>query len=154
MKVVSKKSLMERVTVARCGCWIWDGARSKEGYGVLRWGDTQRPAQRLIWEAFVGPIPDGYTVRSRKLSVCVGKACCNPAHHRLVGPVVETTPEFCKKGHQLTADNVVIENRSGRVYKRCRICRREAWRNWQRLHLVSGSIMRKDKSTRSRGKDS
>ena len=133
MKIVSQKSLMERVTVARCGCWIWDGARSKEGYGVLRSGDTQRPAQRLFWETFVGPIPDGYTVRSRKLSVCVGKACCNPAHHRLQGPVVETALQTCKQGHLLTADNVVIENRNGRQFKRCRICRREAWRSWQKF---------------------
>ena len=133
MKIVSQKSLMERVTVARCGCWIWDGARTKEGYGVLRSGATQRPAQRLFWETFVGPIPDGYTVRSRKLSVCVGKACCNPAHHRLQGPVVETALQTCKQGHLLTADNVVIENRNGRQFKRCRICRREAWRSWQKF---------------------
>jgi len=134
MKTVSGKSLMERVTIARCGCWIWDGARSKEGYGVLRLGDSQRPAKRLFWETFVGPIPEGYTVRSRKLPACVGKACCNPAHHQLQGPVVETAMQTCKQGHLLTADNVVIENRKGREFKRCRICRREAWRSWQKLH--------------------
>jgi hypothetical protein len=48
MKIVSPKSLMERVTVARCGCWIWDGALSKEGYGVLRTEDGQRSAQRIF----------------------------------------------------------------------------------------------------------
>ena len=83
MKIVSQSDLMERVTSARSGCWIWEGAKSKEGYGVLRLDNGQRQAPRLFWETFVGPIPDGYTVRSRKLPACVGKACCNPAHHRL-----------------------------------------------------------------------
>jgi hypothetical protein len=47
MKIISKRSLMERVTVARGGCWIWEGARSKEGYGVRRWEGGQRSAQRF-----------------------------------------------------------------------------------------------------------
>jgi hypothetical protein len=67
MKIVSPETLMERVTKARSGCWIWEGARSKEGYGVLRLDDGQRQAPRLFWETFMGPVPDGYTVRSRKL---------------------------------------------------------------------------------------
>jgi hypothetical protein len=134
MKIVSQSDLMGRVTKARSGCWTWEGARSKEGYGVLRTDDGQRQAPRLFLETFVGPIPDEYTVRSRKLPACVGKACCNPAHHRLQGPVVWTEVPSCKKGHLLTADNVVTENRNGRLFTRCRICRREAWKVWQKQH--------------------
>ena len=59
MKIVSRKSLMERVTVAGGNCWIWNGARSKEGYGVLRCESGQRTAPRLFWETFVGPILRG-----------------------------------------------------------------------------------------------
>jgi hypothetical protein len=132
MKIVSKASLMERVTIGRRGCWVWNGARSKEGYGVLRWGDSQRPAPRLFWESFVGIIPTDHRILSRKVPGCVGKACCNPAHHRLQGPVISTELEFCKLGHPLTGDNVVVENRNGSEFKRCRTCRREAWRTWQR----------------------
>jgi hypothetical protein len=132
MKIASQKSLMERVSVVGGGCWIWTGARSKDGYGVARWGDTQRAAPRLFWEAFVGPIPEGYRVRSRKLSSCAGKLCCNPAHRRLQGPIDESVLRACKHGHLLTPDNAVIENRNGRKFKRCRICRREAWRSWQK----------------------
>jgi hypothetical protein len=36
MKIVSKASLMERVTIGRRGCWVWNGALSKEGYLVPR----------------------------------------------------------------------------------------------------------------------
>ena len=139
MRVVSKASLMERVTVGRRGCWVWNGALSKEGYGVLRWGDGQRPAPRLFWESFVGIIPPGHRIVSRKVTGCAGKACCNPAHHRLQGPVVSTELEFCKLGHPLTGDNVVVENRNGREFRRCRTCRREAWRNWQRQNSSAGA---------------
>jgi len=132
MKIASKASLMERVTVTRRGCWMWSGALSKEGYGVLRCGAGQRPAPRLFWESFVGVIPPGHRILSRRVPGCVGKACCNPAHHRLQGPVVSTELEFCKRGHPLTGDNVVVENRDGHEFKRCRTCRREAWRTWQR----------------------
>lgn len=46
----------------------------------------QRTTPRPFWECFVGgPIPEGYNVRSRKLPACVGKACCNPGHQRLLG---------------------------------------------------------------------
>ena len=132
MKIVSQASLMERVTVTRHECWVWEGARSKEGYGVLRFGDEQRSAPRLFWESFVGIIPVGFRVLSRKLPKCAGKACCNPIHHRLQGPVVEQELAVCKQGHPLTPENVVVENRNGRRFERCRICRREAWRDWQK----------------------
>jgi hypothetical protein len=137
MKIVSQASLMERVTVTRQGCWVWEGARTKEGYGVLRLGDVQRPAPRIFWESFVGIIPPSYRVLSRKLPNCAGKACCNPAHHRLQGPLVEQELKICKQGHPLTTENVVVENRNGRPFRRCRICRREAWRGWQKQNPPS-----------------
>ena len=77
-------------------------------YGVLRTAAGQRAEPHLFWESFVGPIPECYQVRSRKLQVCVGKACCNPAHHRVQGPVVETALTSCNAGHPLTPDNVVV----------------------------------------------
>jgi hypothetical protein len=133
MRIVSRKSLVERVAVSG-GCWIWTAARSKEGYNVLRTEAGQRTASRLFWGSFVGPIPGGYNVRSRKLPTCVGKACCNLEHHRLLGPVEETALTTCKAGHLLTPDNVVLENRNGRPFKRFRICRWEAWKGWQKQH--------------------
>jgi hypothetical protein len=120
MKIVSKASLMERVTIGRRGCWVCNGALSKEGYGVLRCGDGQRPAPRLFWESFVGIFTPNHRILFRKVPGCVGKACCNPAHHRLQGPVVSSELEFCMLGHPLTGDNVVVENRNGREFKRCR----------------------------------
>jgi hypothetical protein len=148
MKIVCQASLMERVEVTRHGCWVWVGATSKEGYGVLRWGDKQRPAPRLFWESFVGVIPLGYRVISRKLAKCAGKVCCNPAHHRLQGPVVEQELKLCKQGHPLTPENLVVENRRGRRFERCRICRREAWRSWQKQRSSSAEVEVRKKPVR------
>ena len=132
MKTVRKASLMERVTIGRRECWVWNGVFSKEDYGVLRCGDGQRPDEHVLWELFVGTISPDHRILSRKVPGCVGKACCNPAFHRLHGPLVSTELEFCKLGHPLSGDNVVVENRNGREFKRCRTCPREAWRSWQR----------------------
>jgi hypothetical protein len=128
-----------------------DGALSKEGYGVLRCGDGQRPAPRLFWESFVGIIPPNHRILSRKVPGCVGKACCNPALHRLQGRVVSTELEFCKLGHPLTGDNVVVENRNGREFKRCRTCRREAWRSWQRQKTSESKHDRLNETRESEG---
>jgi hypothetical protein len=105
--------------------------------------DGQRPAPRLFWESFVGIIPPNRRILTRKVPGCVGKACCNPAHHRVQGPVVSTEVSACKKGHLLTADNVVIENRNGRLFKRCRLCRREVGKGWQKQRSSPAEGMRK-----------
>jgi hypothetical protein len=116
---------------------IGSGAvRDGEQYGLAilvfqrRTGVVRRSVEFV---AVVGAsILPNHRILSRKVPGCVVKACCNPAHHRLQGPVVSTELEFCKLGHPLTGDNVVVENRNGREFKRCRTCRREAWRSWQR----------------------
>ena len=138
MEILSQQCLLERVKMIPEGCWVWTGAKSKDGYGVMRWENTQRTAPRIFWESFVSPIPPGYRVIANDMPGCVGRACCNPSHHRLQGRVVETASDRCKEGHLLTPDNVVIENRKGRKFKRCRICRREAWRSWQRQSSSAG----------------
>jgi hypothetical protein len=69
------------------GHWRWPGAVNWEGYGRLRIrprkGEAGRPrevlAHRAAWLAFVGPIPDGYVVRS----TCGVRDCTRPDHHEL-----------------------------------------------------------------------
>jgi hypothetical protein len=119
-------------------------------HGVLRAGDGQRPAPRVFWETLVGIIPLGHRILSRKVPGCVGKACCNPAHHRLQGSIVSTKLEFSKLGHPLTGDNVVVENRNGREFKRYRTSRREAWRSWQRQKASENELAKSKPRKRSK----
>lgn len=60
------------------GCWIWQRAKLRGGYGAAYDPDTQRTigAHRQMYERHVGPVPDGLHV----LHKCDNPACVNPDH--------------------------------------------------------------------------
>jgi hypothetical protein len=71
------------------GCWEWQGSRSRSGYGRWRVGDKLQQAHRVLYEEFVGPIPDGLDLDH----LCRNRACVNPGH---MEPV--TRQENCQRG--------------------------------------------------------
>jgi hypothetical protein len=58
-------------------CWLWQGAKS-QGYGVIQLGRGKGTAKahRVVYEALVGPIPEGMTLDH----LCFEPSCVNPAH--------------------------------------------------------------------------
>ncbi len=62
------------------GCWLWQGAEMKNGYGKIHLGGqyrrTKELAHRAAYELFVGTIPAGLLVLHR----CDVPSCVNPAH--------------------------------------------------------------------------
>lgn len=77
MKITEKiiKRFFSKVTVA-AGCWLWNAAKSKHGYGsfcVL--GKTFR-AHRISWVIKNGDILDNLFV----LHKCDNPSCVNPEH--------------------------------------------------------------------------
>lgn len=58
------------------GCWLWAGASNPEGYGRIWVEDRLGYTHRVAYEAFVGPIPDGYDIDH----LCRNRGCCNPDH--------------------------------------------------------------------------
>jgi len=58
-------------------CWIWQGTLDKRGYGRVR-GESGKVgrAYRVVYEAHVGPIPEGLHLHHH----CEVKACVNPDH--------------------------------------------------------------------------
>lgn len=74
------ENLFNRTRPAGGGCWLWLGAKSTDGYGVVTIGGTREYAHRLAFAIQHGPIPDGYDVRQR----CHVRACIAPQHLRLV----------------------------------------------------------------------
>jgi len=57
------------------GCWEWQGARNKDGYGAVGIRDGNQRVHRLSYEANIGPIGDMCVLHS-----CDNPPCCNPLH--------------------------------------------------------------------------
>lgn len=57
-------------------CWPWKTSLDTSGYGQMRINRVMRKANRIAYELFVGPIPNGLCV----LHSCDNPACVNPSH--------------------------------------------------------------------------
>ena len=57
------------------GCWNFTGA-TVTGYGRIGYADTHRLTHRIMYEALVGPVPEGLDLDH----LCRNRACCNPQH--------------------------------------------------------------------------
>lgn len=125
--------LMEKVVVDPSGCWLFTGARAS-GYGRISKGGHSggiAPAHRVVYEALVGPIPDGLQLDH----LCRVRHCVNPAHLEPVTPrenllrgetltSQHAAKTHCVNGHALSSENVRMTREGSR---RCRTCER-FWR--------------------------
>lgn len=73
----SKKKYPQTITISDGGCWIWNGAKSPEGYGRLPspiFGTDYTHRYQYILR--YGEIPNGKMLDHR----CRVRICCNPEH--------------------------------------------------------------------------
>lgn len=108
------------------GCWIWQLALTKAGYGQTSMLNAPWPAHRLAYFLFVGDFDPSLDIDH----LCRVRACCNPAHLEPVPAKVnllrstnhvaaQVKATHCPKGHPYSGDNLVIRP-SGR--RGCRAC--------------------------------
>lgn len=125
------------------GCWPWQGALLSNGYATTQWLGKRRGAHRVMYEIFVGPIPEGLQLdhlchgrdRSCPGGACVHRRCVNPSHLEPVtckenlnrGVNAKSAKTHCPKGHPYD----VVYVRNGRTRRECLTCRRAAWRAWK-----------------------
>jgi hypothetical protein len=58
-------------------CWCWIGSRwSRNGYGRAWDGKKERQVHRILYEEFIGPIPEGLILDH----LCRRRYCVNPWH--------------------------------------------------------------------------
>lgn len=113
------------------GCWRWQLATDRDGYGRIAIRHVPYAAHRISYETFVGPIPEHFQIDH----LCRTRSCVNPKHLRAVdsrtntfAPGSEATAALnaakvrCPQGHEYTW------YQEQRV---CRPCRAEASARWR-----------------------
>lgn len=102
------------------GCWVYGGQKNRQGYGQY----AGKKAHRLMYEIFVGPIPDGLVIDH----LCRNTSCVNFSHLEPVTQRINTLRGInhvalqakqasCKRGHPFDQDNT-------RIYRGRRTCRK------------------------------
>jgi hypothetical protein len=68
----------------RSPCWLWEGSKHKDGYGMVKRGGFHGYAHRLFYSMEKGPVPVGMQLDH----LCRVRECCNPNHLEPVTPAV------------------------------------------------------------------
>lgn len=122
---------MDRVLVGP-GCWEWDGAHSKDGYGYV-WRDGKVvPAHVAVYEAVIRPLEPGEELDHE----CRNHGCVRPGdgHTEAVTHKVNmergiwATKTHCPANHPYDEENTKV-TREG--WRQCRICQRKHWHTWK-----------------------
>ena len=132
------KRIASKIEIRDCGyataCWVWAGACSSSGYGLLKWETHTVSSHRLVYELLVGPIQDGLeTDHLCRIPLCANPAHLEPVTHRenvMRGnsiSALNARKTHCPKGHTYDEKNTrLVPHRAGR---KCIECERERERS-------------------------
>lgn len=129
MKKLTRNSAIERFltkTNRTESCWLWEGGKTKGGYGTFKFQRRTVMAHRFAYESFVGTIPEGLHLDH----LCRVRHCVNPAHLEPVAnrenvlrgdtiPARNAVKTHCPQGHEYSEVNTYIHPDGRRT---CRMC--------------------------------
>lgn len=103
-----RASLAERLhskieRVPESGCWLWTGATSDFGHGLIGLGRRHEGlgrTHRVSWELVNGQVPEDAYV----LHKCDVACCCNPSHLYL-GTLKDNSRDCMVRGRNVFPDN-------------------------------------------------
>ena len=118
-------------------CWLWTGAKNSNGYGTTRVAGRSTYVHRAVYEAVVGPIPDGLEMDH----LCRVRHCYNPRHLEAVTHAENnrrkppTPPRtHCPAGHRYAGTR---QSGGGLGKPFCRTCNRERMAASRRLAVAA-----------------
>lgn len=133
-RLTAVERVLNKVVVTPAGCWEYTGRRNDDGYGLVQADKKRQRVHRVVYEALVGPIPDGLEIDH----LCRNRVCVNTRHLEVVEhaenlrrawrtrprrprPEPRKPRTHCRRGHELTPENAVP--RPGNRGPGCRTCK-------------------------------
>lgn len=122
------KRFIKYLKIVESGCWEWQGAVDKDGYGFFTLGKLMK-AHRASYQLFGGTLLSDKQIDH----LCRNRPCVNPDHleqvtsriNTLRSPIapaaVNSRKTHCRNGHEYTPLNTRIT----RNERQCKICYRE-----------------------------
>ena len=92
---VDPKIRIARKCRRKGGCLVWQGTRTKLGYGQIWLRGRLEYAHRAVWMLYVGNIPEGMFVCHR----CDNPSCCR-VEHLFLGTNAANMADMVSKGRQ------------------------------------------------------
>lgn len=137
-----------KIVVTDTGCWEWQGARDRGGYGRVSVERKTMFVHRFVYRELVGD-PGPLSLDH----LCRNHPCCNPEHLEPVEHLVNVRRgicaevqrarhrenRYCPQGHPLFGENLgIYMHKDGYENKHCRTCGRERARAYYARKKAAG----------------
>ena len=92
-------------------CWVWLGAKTGSGYGVVRGPDSRMMGAHVAsYLIHNGPIEVGQQI----CHICDNKLCVNP-NHLFIGTQLDNMHDMISKGRQATGEKLNHPSQKGEL---------------------------------------
>ena len=150
MKRLTIKEFWKRINRNREEkCWEFNGHRSWQGYGKIKFQGRNLLAHRLAWELTYGRIPKGKLVCNH----CDNSSCCNPKQ-LFLGTNADNMRDMKNKGRRKNINTGENNGRSKltskqivkirKMYNSGKYLQREIGDKFNVTQVMIGYIVRKD----------
>lgn len=88
-----KVKILENIKIDGKGCWLWQGTKHRQGYGLISYNRKPSLLHRVSWIVYIGELPKGMKI----CHSCDVPSCCNPSH-LFLGTQKDNINDANKKG--------------------------------------------------------